>query len=65
MAFLPDGRRAVTASQDHSLRIWKLDVRYAQQEDPKCIVKADQQVTSVPSPPITVLDIGLSWGRLV
>lgn len=50
VAFSPDGRRAVTASQDHSLRIWKLDVRYAQQEDPKCIVKADQQVTSVPSP---------------
>lgn len=49
MAFSPDARRAVTASQDHSLRVWKLDVRYRQQEDPKCIVNVQQQVQSLGS----------------
>lgn len=44
VAFSPDGRRAVTASQDHSLRVWNLDVRYQQQEDPKCLVNVQQSV---------------------
>lgn len=47
MAFSPDGWRAVTASQDHSLRIWNIAVRYMQQEDPKCLVNVQQQVVQV------------------
>jgi hypothetical protein len=44
VAFSPDGRKAVTASQDHSMQIWNLAVRYQQQEDPKCLVNVQQQV---------------------
>jgi WD40 repeat protein len=44
VAFSPDGRKAVTASQDHSLRVWNLSVRYAQLEDPKIVVNVQQQV---------------------
>lgn len=33
--FSPDGRQAVTASEDGTLRIWNINVRYKQQEDPK------------------------------
>jgi WD40 repeat protein len=29
VAFNPDGTRAITASKDGTLRIWKTDVRYA------------------------------------
>jgi WD40 repeat protein len=28
VAFSPDGTRAITASKDATLRIWKTDVRY-------------------------------------
>lgn len=44
VAFRPDGKRAVTASNDHSLRIWNLDVRYRQLEDAKCLVDMQQEV---------------------
>lgn len=40
LAFNPSTTRAVTASKDGSLRVWRIDVRYQQQEDPKCIVNA-------------------------
>ena len=40
VAFNGASSRAVTASKDGSLRIWRIDVRYRQQEDPKCILKA-------------------------
>ncbi len=33
-----DGKRAVTASKDGTLRVWNIDVRYAQQEDPKTLL---------------------------
>lgn len=46
VAFRPDGKRAVTASNDHSLRIWNLDVRYSQLEDAKCLVDVQQEVIS-------------------
>lgn len=44
VAFRPDGKRAVTASNDHTLRIWNLDVRYLQQEDAKCLVNVQQEL---------------------
>lgn len=50
VAFRPDGKRAVTASNDHSLRIWNLDVRYRQLEDAKCLVDVQQEVISSYSP---------------
>ncbi|GBF98421.1 hypothetical protein Rsub_10486 [Raphidocelis subcapitata] len=37
-AISPDGTRAATASEDGTLRVWKLDVRYALQEDPKTLL---------------------------
>ncbi len=36
--FSPDSRFAVTASEDGTLRIWDINVRYKQQEDPKTVV---------------------------
>jgi hypothetical protein len=35
MAFSPEGNKAVTASKDKTWAVWNLDVRYAQDEDPK------------------------------
>jgi WD40 repeat protein len=35
--FSPDSRQAVTASEDGTLRIWDINVRYKQQEDPKTL----------------------------
>lgn len=37
LAFSADGTRAVTASKDGTWRVWKLDVRYTLNEDPKCL----------------------------
>lgn len=37
LAFSPDGTRAVTASKDGSWRVWRLDVLYTLNEDPKCL----------------------------
>lgn len=35
--FSPDSRQAVSASEDGTLRIWDINVRYKQQEDPKTL----------------------------
>lgn len=34
----PDNRRAVTVSQDSTLRVWNIDVRYGLSEDPKTLL---------------------------
>lgn len=39
-AISPDGTRAATASEDGTLRVWRLDVRYQLQEDPKVVLTA-------------------------
>ncbi len=44
VAFRPDGKRAVTVSNDHSLRIWNLAVRYHQREDAKLLVDVPLEV---------------------
>ncbi|KAI8469467.1 MAG: WD40-repeat-containing domain protein [Monoraphidium minutum] len=51
-AISPDGTRAATASEDGTLRVWKLDVRYQLQEDPKTLLVA----------PLT--DLGLRAGEV-
>lgn len=38
VAIAPDGARAVTASEDGTLRVWRLDVRYHLQEDAKAVL---------------------------
>ncbi len=35
--FSPDTTRAVTCSKDGTWRVWKIDVRYTLNEDPKCL----------------------------
>ena len=44
LAFSPDSKQAVTASKDGTLAIWNIDVRYRQQEDPKILLKRDQEM---------------------
>jgi hypothetical protein len=38
VTFSPDNKRCATASKDGTLRVWNIDVRYAQQEDPKTLL---------------------------
>eukprot|EP00955_Chlamydomonas_euryale_P110221 365987-Chlamydomonas_euryale.AAC.14 len=38
VALSADNKRAVTASQDGTLRMWNVDVRYSQAEDPKTLL---------------------------
>ena len=38
VALSPDNRRAVTVSQDGTLRVWNIDVRYSMSEDPKTLL---------------------------
>ncbi|GAX85174.1 hypothetical protein CEUSTIGMA_g12592.t1 [Chlamydomonas eustigma] len=38
VALSPDGKRAVTVSQDGTLRVWNIDVRYSFSEDPKTLL---------------------------
>lgn len=56
IAFSPDGKKAVTASEDGTLRIWNIDVRYSLQEGAKLLV-----VAGLPSPDKTISH--LSWSR--
>jgi WD40 repeat protein len=54
--FSPDGRHAVTASEDGTLRIWDINVRYKQQEDPKTLVNEGL-------PAGKVMISKFAWGR--
>ncbi|KAF5843867.1 WD40-repeat-containing domain protein [Dunaliella salina] len=45
-AISADNKRAVTASKDGTLRVWRIDVRYELDEDPKCTI-----VIAMPLPP--------------
>jgi WD40 repeat protein len=47
VALSPDGTRAVTASKDGTLRVWNIDVRYAQQEDPRTLLVVSHRLTAV------------------
>lgn len=38
VALSPDNKRAVTVSQDGTLRVWNIDVRYSLAEDPKTLL---------------------------
>jgi WD40 repeat protein len=38
-SFSPDSKRMVTASEDGTLRVWNIDVRYAMSEDAKVLLK--------------------------
>jgi len=55
--FSPDGSKAVTASEDGTLRIWNINVRYNMQEDPKQLL-----VVGSPLPASQVIS-RLAWGR--
>lgn len=55
--FSPDGSKAVTVSEDGTLRIWNINVRYNMQEDPKQL-----SVVGSPSPASHVIS-RLAWGR--
>lgn len=39
----------VTASKDGTWRVWNIDVRYRQQEDAKCLLQHQQEVSSHPN----------------
>jgi len=54
--FSLDGTRVVTASEDGTLRLWTLEVRYKMQEDPKCLV-----TVGLPSGRLPISR--LAWGR--
>ncbi|KAG7671967.1 putative Transducin beta-like protein 2 [Nannochloris sp. 'desiccata'] len=54
--FSPDSRQAVTASEDGTLRIWDINVRYKQQEDPK-------NVATEGLPAGKVMISKFAWGR--
>ena len=54
--FSPDARSAVTASEDGTLRIWNINVRFKQQEDTKAVA-----VEGLPSGKTSVTR--LAWGR--
>lgn len=38
VALSPDNKRAVTVSQDGTLRVWNIDVRYQMSEDAKTLL---------------------------
>lgn len=46
VALSPDNRRAVTVSQDGTLRVWNIDVRYAMSEDPKTLLTIAMPLSS-------------------
>lgn len=56
VGFSPDATKAVTASEDGTLRIWNISVRYKLQEDPKTLATA-----GLPAGKATVSQ--LAWGR--
>lgn len=39
VSFSPDSKRVVTASEDGTLRVWNIEVRYHMSEDPKVLLK--------------------------
>jgi WD40 repeat protein len=39
VSFSPDSKRVVSASEDGTLRVWNIDVRYHMSEDPKVLLK--------------------------
>ena len=64
VALSPDNRRAVTVSQDGTLRVWNIDVRYGMSEDPKTLLTV--RVSSVkrlgasfPPPRCQIVSLGL------
>lgn len=44
LAFSPDSTKMVTASKDGTWRVWNINVRYHQQEDPKILLQHQQEV---------------------
>ena len=44
LAFSPDSQKMVTASKDGTWRVWNINVRFHQQEDPKCLIQHTQEV---------------------
>lgn len=54
--FSPDSRQAVTASEDGTLKIWNINVRYKQQEDAKELAKEGL-------PCVNANVTRLAWGR--
>ena len=44
LAFSPDSTKMATASKDGTWRVWNIDVRFHQQEDPKCLLQQPQEV---------------------
>ncbi|DBB17019.1 hypothetical protein WJX82_010063 [Trebouxia sp. C0006] len=46
LAFAPDATKMVTASKDGTWRVWNINVRYHQQEDPKTLLQRQQEVPS-------------------
>ncbi len=44
LAFAPDATKMVTASKDGTWRVWNINVRYHQQEDPKTLLQHQQEV---------------------
>ena len=46
VALSPDNRRAVTVSQDGTLRVWNIDVRYSMSEDPKTLLTVRRGIRS-------------------
>ena len=54
VALSPDNRRAVTVSQDGTLRVWNIDVRYGLSEDPKTVLTVSHSNRGCS-------DMGVSW----
>ena len=44
LAFSPDSTKMATASKDGTWRVWNINVRFHQQEDPKCLLQQPQEV---------------------
>ena len=44
LAFAPDATKMVTASKDGTWRVWNINIRYHQQEDPKTLLQHQQEV---------------------
>lgn len=57
ISFSPDATRVATASQDGTWRMWRIDVRYELQEDPKMLYSVENPINSTCVEPITLINL--------